>query len=101
MLGRAEIRCGPASSTWPGALEIRKCLRRIGRICCLIPEIMVPVSDKLPKVKLELVVADEITEKVIDTITATASTGKIGDGKIFAYKIDNVIRNRERGVAAI
>jgi len=62
---------------------------------------MVPVSDKLPKVKLELVVADEITEKVIDTITATASTGKIGDGKIFAYKIDNVIRNRERGVAAI
>jgi nitrogen regulatory protein P-II 1 len=59
--------------------------------------------DLLPKVKLELVVADEIAEKVIDTITATASTGKIGDGKIFVYKIDNVIRirNREQGVAAI
>lgn len=59
--------------------------------------------DLLPKIKLELVVADEIAEKVIDTITATASTGKIGDGKIFVYKIDNVIRirNRERGAAAI
>ncbi len=59
--------------------------------------------DLLPKVKVELVVADEIAEKVIDTITANASTGKIGDGKIFVYKIDDVIRirNRERGVAAI
>lgn len=59
--------------------------------------------DLLPKVKLELVVGDEIVEKVIDTIAATASTGKIGDGKIFVYKVDNVIRirNRERGAAAI
>ncbi len=42
-------------------------------------------------------------EKVVDTIAATASTGKIGDGKIFMYKVDDImrIRNRERGVAAI
>jgi nitrogen regulatory protein P-II 1 len=59
--------------------------------------------DLLPKIKLEVVVADEIVEKVLDTIAATASTGKIGDGKIFIYKVDDVmrIRNRERGVAAI
>ena len=59
--------------------------------------------DLLPKIKLEVVVADEIVEKVMDTIAATASTGKIGDGKIFIYKVDDVmrIRNRERGVAAI
>ncbi len=59
--------------------------------------------DLLPKIKLEVVVGDEIVEKVMDAIAATASTGKIGDGKIFVYKIDDVmrIRNRERGVTAI
>jgi nitrogen regulatory protein P-II 1 len=59
--------------------------------------------DLLPKIKLELIVGDEIVEKVIDTIATTASTGKIGDGKIFIYKVDDVmrIRNRERGVTAI
>jgi nitrogen regulatory protein P-II 1 len=59
--------------------------------------------DLLQKIKLELVVGDEIAEKVIDIITATASTGKIGDGKIFVYKVDNAIRirNKERGAAAI
>ncbi len=59
--------------------------------------------DLLPKIKLELIVGDEIVEKVIETIAASASSGKIGDGKIFTYKIDDVmrIRNRERGIAAI
>jgi nitrogen regulatory protein P-II 1 len=59
--------------------------------------------DLLQKIKLEVVVVDEIAEKVIGIIAATASTGKIGDGKIFVYKVDDVIRirNKERGIAAI
>src|SRR5580704_12003405 len=58
--------------------------------------------DLLPKIKLEVVIDDKLTEKVIDAITASAATGKIGDGKIFVYKIDEVvrIRNHERGVSA-
>jgi len=59
--------------------------------------------DLLPKIKLELVLQDEIAEKAIDTILATAYTGTIGDGKIFLYKLSDAIRirSRERGVAAI
>jgi nitrogen regulatory protein P-II 1 len=59
--------------------------------------------DLLPKIKLEIVIDDKLTEKVIDVITASAATGKIGDGKIFVYKIDEVvrIRNHERGVSAL
>jgi nitrogen regulatory protein P-II 1 len=59
--------------------------------------------DLLPKVKIEVVLGDDIVEKVINTITSTASTGKIGDGKIFIYKVDDIvrIRSRERGAAAI
>jgi nitrogen regulatory protein P-II 1 len=59
--------------------------------------------DLLPKIKIELIIADEVVEKVIETIASSASSGKIGDGKIFVYKVDDVmrIRNRERGVAAI
>src|ERR1700749_5079638 len=59
--------------------------------------------DLLPKIKLEVVIDDKLTEKVIDAITASAATGKIGDGKIFVYKIDEVvrIRNHERGVSAL
>jgi nitrogen regulatory protein P-II 1 len=59
--------------------------------------------DLLPKIKIELVVGDEVVEKVIETIAAAASTGKIGDGKIFIYKVDDImrIRNRERGTAAV
>lgn len=41
--------------------------------------------DFLPKVKIEIVVADEIVETCVDTIMATAQTGKIGDGKIFCF----------------
>ncbi len=59
--------------------------------------------DLLPKVKLELVVADEIVEQVVDAVLNAAYTGKIGDGKIFLYKVDEIIRirSREQGEAAI
>jgi nitrogen regulatory protein P-II 1 len=59
--------------------------------------------DLLPKIKVELVLQDDIVEKVIDSIQATAYTGVIGDGKIFLYKLDDAvrIRSRERGIAAI
>ena len=57
----------------------------------------------IPKVKLEIVVADAIAEKVVATIMEKAKTGKIGDGKIFISKIEDVIRIRtgEKGDAAI
>jgi nitrogen regulatory protein P-II 1 len=60
-------------------------------------------TDLLPKVKLELVLEDKLVDSVIDAIVNTASTGKIGDGKIFLWKVDEAIRirNQERGVAAL
>ncbi len=59
--------------------------------------------DLLPKVKLELVVADEMLEKAVEAIIRTARTGKIGDGKIFISKVDEAIRirNDERGEIAL
>src|ERR1700723_3576033 len=59
--------------------------------------------DLLPKVKLEIVVTDEIAEKAIQAIITSARTGKIGDGKIFVSKIDEAIRirNDERGEIAL
>ena len=56
----------------------------------------------IPKVKLEIVVADAIAEKVVATIMEKAKTGKIGDGKIFISKVEEVIRIRtgEKGDAA-
>jgi nitrogen regulatory protein P-II 1 len=59
--------------------------------------------DLLPKVKIELVVADDQVDGVVATIIQTASTGKIGDGKIFLSKIDHAIRirNQEVGAAAL
>ena len=59
--------------------------------------------DLLPKIKLELVVDEDILEKAIDAIMKSAYTGKIGDGKIFLSKIDDAIRIRsqERGVSAV
>lgn len=59
--------------------------------------------DLLPKIKLELVVDDDILEKAIDAITKSAYSGKIGDGKIFLFKVENAIRIRsgERGIAAL
>jgi nitrogen regulatory protein P-II 1 len=55
--------------------------------------------DLIPKAKLEIVVADEMVEKVVQAITTAARTGKIGDGKIFLSRIDEAIRirNDERG----
>ena len=58
----------------------------------------------LPKIKLEIVVSDENWEKAaIDAIMSSASTGHYGDGKIFAYDLDTVIRIRtgEQGYDAI
>mgnify|MGYP001150275899 CR=1 FL=1 len=52
------------------------------------------VVDFLPKVKIEVVVDDDMAEKVIDAITQVANTGKIGDGKIFVFDVDQVIRIR-------
>jgi nitrogen regulatory protein P-II 1 len=60
-------------------------------------------TDLLPKIKLELVLEDKIVDSVIDAIVKTASSGKIGDGKIFLWKVDEAIRirNQERGAAAL
>jgi nitrogen regulatory protein P-II 1 len=57
----------------------------------------------LPKLKLEVVVPDSIIDKVIATIIEKARTGNIGDGKIFLYSLEDVIRIRtgEKGEAAI
>ncbi|MEK7847653.1 MAG: P-II family nitrogen regulator [Chloroflexota bacterium] len=59
--------------------------------------------DMLPKVKLELVVADADTEKALEVILAAARTGNIGDGKIFVSPVTQVIRVRtgERGEKAL
>ncbi|MGB1360488.1 MAG: P-II family nitrogen regulator [Alphaproteobacteria bacterium] len=52
------------------------------------------VVDFLPKIKLEVVIADDDLEKTVEAITSTAKTGRIGDGKIFISTIDEVIRIR-------
>jgi len=52
------------------------------------------VVDFLPKTKLEMAVPDDIAEQVIEAITNTARTGKIGDGKIFVTNLEEVIRIR-------
>jgi nitrogen regulatory protein P-II 1 len=59
--------------------------------------------DFLPKVKVEVVVPDNLVEKVVDTICAAAKTGSIGDGKVFVLPIGETVRIRtgERGEAAI
>ena len=61
------------------------------------------VVDFLPKVKMEIVIADTQVDEVIDTIMKTAQTGRIGDGKIFVTNLVDVIRIRtgERGEEAI
>ncbi len=59
--------------------------------------------DLLPKIKLETVVADDLLERAVQAIATAARTGKIGDGKIFVSRIDEVIRirNDERGETAL
>jgi nitrogen regulatory protein P-II 1 len=57
----------------------------------------------LPKVKLEIILEDEDVEKAVETICEVAKTGKVGDGKIFVYPIEDVVRVRtgERGKDAV
>jgi nitrogen regulatory protein P-II 1 len=59
--------------------------------------------DLLPKIKLEMVLPDNLVDAVVDAIVQTAGSGKIGDGKIFLYRVEEAIRirNQERGVAAL
>ena len=52
------------------------------------------VVDFLPKVKIEVVIADKLVEGAVDAIVKAARTGKIGDGKIFVTSVDQVIRIR-------
>lgn len=61
------------------------------------------VVDFLPKVKIELVIADNRAEEAVDAIVRAAHTGKIGDGKIFVTNVEQVVRIRtgETGEAAI
>jgi nitrogen regulatory protein P-II 1 len=61
------------------------------------------VVDFLPKVKIEVIVADTLVEQVIDCVVKAARTGKIGDGKIFVTAVEQVVRIRtgETGEAAI
>ena len=61
------------------------------------------VVDFLPKVKLEAAVVDELTDQAVEAIENAARTGKIGDGKIFVYDLEQVVRIRtgETGATAI
>jgi nitrogen regulatory protein P-II 1 len=59
--------------------------------------------DLIPKIKIEMVLADDMVEKAVQSIVTSARTGKIGDGKIFLTKVDDAIRirNDERGDSAL
>jgi nitrogen regulatory protein P-II 1 len=61
------------------------------------------VVDFLPKVKLEIIVKDDVVSQVVEAILKAAKTGRIGDGKIFVVPIEDVVRIRtgERGTDAI
>ena len=61
------------------------------------------VVDFLPKIKLEVVVPDELVARVVDAIQKAARTGRIGDGKIFVLPVDEVVRIRtgEQGEGAV
>ena len=61
------------------------------------------VVDFLPKVKIEVVLTDEMVPKALEAIERSAKTGRIGDGKIFVYTVDEVVRIRtgERGEPAL
>ena len=52
------------------------------------------VVDFLPKIKIEIAVAEDVIERVVETIAQAANTGKIGDGKIFVWQLDQVMRIR-------
>ncbi|HAK89750.1 MAG: transcriptional regulator [Nitrospirae bacterium GWC2_46_6] len=61
------------------------------------------VVDFIPKIKIEIVTSDDLAPKVVNVIEKSAKTGKIGDGKIFVYQVEDVVRIRtgERGESAV
>lgn len=61
------------------------------------------VVDFIPKIKIEIVTSNSLAPKVVDAIEKAAKTGKIGDGKIFVYTVEDVVRIRtgERGETAV
>jgi len=61
------------------------------------------VVDFLPKVKIEVVMSDDMVDKAVEAIAKAAKTGQIGDGKIFVYDLDQTVRIRtgESGVEAV
>ena len=61
------------------------------------------VVDFLPKVKIEIAIDDDVLEQCLETITKSANTGKVGDGKIFVAPLDDVVRIRtgETGPGAV
>jgi nitrogen regulatory protein P-II 1 len=61
------------------------------------------ITDFVPKMRIEVVVPDELVHEVIDALAKSAKTGKIGDGKIFVLPVEEAVRIRtgERGVDAI
>jgi len=98
--------------------EVREALSGIGVQCITVTEVKgfgrqkghtelyrgaEYVVDFLPKVKIEAAVDDAIVDRVIEAIEAGARTGKIGDGKIFVYDLQQVVRIRtgETGTAAL
>ena len=61
------------------------------------------IVDFLPKIKVETAVSDDLVERVVEAIVQSAQTGKIGDGKVFVHKLEEVVRIRtgETAVEAI
>ncbi|MCF7551716.1 MULTISPECIES: P-II family nitrogen regulator [Pseudonocardia] len=59
--------------------------------------------DLIPKIKIEVVVPDELADKVLDAVAAAARTGRIGDGKVWVTAVEHVVRVRtgERGADAV
>jgi len=59
--------------------------------------------DLLPKIKIEMVLPDDLVEPAVEAILKSARTGQIGDGKVFLSRVDDAIRirNEQRGVAAL
>jgi nitrogen regulatory protein P-II 1 len=59
--------------------------------------------DLIPKIKIEMVLTDDVVERAVQAIVSSARTGKIGDGKIFLTRVDDAIRirNDERGESAL
>ena len=59
------------------------------------------VVDFLPKVKIEAAVSEELVDRVIEAVEGAARTGKIGDGKVFVYDLEQVVRESDAAIAAL